>query len=698
MSGALQVTPIQVPDFGATLARAEGLQANRLAMLAQQRSMQQDDALQAAIASAAPALGSSNPQERLNALTALAQSGPRGLQVALPLMGEARDYIDLYGGGGPSASPGAPATATPAPGGSMPSPGDPSLPRGLRNNNPLNLSFVQGQPGVQGSDGRFGIYATPEEGIAAGVRQLQLYAQRGVTTLAGIINRWAPPNENNTGGYVAAVARATGLRPNEPVDLSNPAVVTRLVGAMAQMENGRPLDPAIASRGVQMALGGGSAGGGGEPRAIPTQATPPQAGAQPQAGAPGVPTVAGVDMGLVQRALQLPPSNRAGQAILQRYYQLAQLQQRDTAVEVVADPNSPTGRSYRLRSSVAGMAAPAPEGPQMSEELRRIEELGPLVARGAATEQQVRQYLTAANNYQQTQTRSDGTTVTPRLPPYAPGLDVLQQMYPAVFFQAPGAAAPAAAPGAPGAIPAAAQPPGQASPISNPDVQPAVPPLPPPGPAAPGLPSAGGGAQRDPSAMQPTTRTTLEGNQFNAQETLSSLNDIQRQFRPEFQQIGPRISARWASIRDRAGVGLSPRDTQFLQEFSAYRASAMNNFNQILRAMSGAAVTPQEYERLRAVLPDAGTGVFDGDSPAEFQAKLDRATESTRRAIMRHNWALSRGLNRSEQFGIELQEIPQIYERRAREIEAEIRTGNPGLQRDQLRQQTRAQLFREFGM
>ncbi len=36
--------------------------------------------------------------------------------------------------------------------------------RGLRNNNPLNLSYLQGQPGVTGSDGRFGTYANLTDG------------------------------------------------------------------------------------------------------------------------------------------------------------------------------------------------------------------------------------------------------------------------------------------------------------------------------------------------------------------------------------------------------------------------------------------------------------------------------------------------------------------------------------------------------
>lgn len=269
MSGIFgQVAPVQVPDFGATLARAQGMQANRLAMLAQQRQMAEADQRQQFFAQNAAGFASADPAKRMNLLAMLGQQ-PGGAAMALPMMDQERrraELRDIMSDGSPGAAP----VVQPS-GGDLP-PGDPSLPRGIRNNNPLNLSYVAGQPGVQGSDGRFGRYATPEEGIAASVRQLQMYGQRGLTTPAQIIGRWAPPSENNTGAYVAAVARRAGLAPNQPINLSDPAVVSRLVGAMAHHENGRPIDDAVVQRGVQMALGGGDSVPASSGGTIPAQA------------------------------------------------------------------------------------------------------------------------------------------------------------------------------------------------------------------------------------------------------------------------------------------------------------------------------------------------------------------------------------------------------------------------------------------
>lgn len=132
----------------------------------------------------------------------------------------------------------------------MPSaPADPSQPRGIRNNNPLNLEYRSDQ-GATGTDGRFGVYATMEQGVAAAQRQLLLNQDRGLNTVAKQIGRWAPPSENNTGAYVATVARALGVGPNDPIDVRDPKTAAAMIGAMAQVENGKPIDQEAIQRGV----------------------------------------------------------------------------------------------------------------------------------------------------------------------------------------------------------------------------------------------------------------------------------------------------------------------------------------------------------------------------------------------------------------------------------------------------------------
>jgi hypothetical protein len=135
-----------------------------------------------------------------------------------------------YAGGGA-----APAPTPPGSGGSGSS-------RGLRNNNPLNLTeseFTRAQPGFAGTDsgGQYAKFETPEAGMAAGQHLLGSYLERGFDTPAEIIERWAPAKENGaaTANYVNYVAKRLGVGPHDPVTAEQ---VPALMQAMTEFENG----------------------------------------------------------------------------------------------------------------------------------------------------------------------------------------------------------------------------------------------------------------------------------------------------------------------------------------------------------------------------------------------------------------------------------------------------------------------------
>lgn len=121
-------------------------------------------------------------------------------------------------------------------------------PRGIRNNNPLNIEdgpFTRSQPGYAGSDGRFAKFQTPEHGVSAANALLDSYGQNhGLNTVAGIVGRWAPVSDgNNVSAYAADVAGKLGIDPNTPIP---PEMRPQLVAAMAQHENGRAAPGTVA--------------------------------------------------------------------------------------------------------------------------------------------------------------------------------------------------------------------------------------------------------------------------------------------------------------------------------------------------------------------------------------------------------------------------------------------------------------------
>jgi hypothetical protein len=144
----------------------------------------------------------------------------------------------LLSAGGAKAA--APATAAPS---ATPSAADATAPRGIRNNNALNIEdgdFARSQPGYAGTDGRFAKFATPDQGTAAANNLLDTYQQKhGLNTVAGIVGRWAPATDgNDVSSYAADVSRRLGIDPNAPL---TPQQRPALIAAMGQHENGQPI-------------------------------------------------------------------------------------------------------------------------------------------------------------------------------------------------------------------------------------------------------------------------------------------------------------------------------------------------------------------------------------------------------------------------------------------------------------------------
>ena len=118
-----------------------------------------------------------------------------------------------------------------------------TAPRGIRNNNPLNIEFNPANQwqGQTGTDGRFAIFSSPFYGIRAGGRLLKTYRDtHRLTTPRAIISRFAPAFENDVRAYLNSVTRRSGLAPDLTLNQSD---YPRLVEAMIHHENGvQPYD------------------------------------------------------------------------------------------------------------------------------------------------------------------------------------------------------------------------------------------------------------------------------------------------------------------------------------------------------------------------------------------------------------------------------------------------------------------------
>ncbi len=118
-------------------------------------------------------------------------------------------------------------------------------PRGLRNNNPLNIvkSEINWQGEVKPStDPNFAQFETMEYGLRAALKLLRTYYNKhGCRTVRQIVSRWDPEGEKVINAYVQTVCRLTGLKPEAPLPpmkAETQVVWCDLVLAMATMECG----------------------------------------------------------------------------------------------------------------------------------------------------------------------------------------------------------------------------------------------------------------------------------------------------------------------------------------------------------------------------------------------------------------------------------------------------------------------------
>jgi len=114
--------------------------------------------------------------------------------------------------------------------------------RGIRNNNPGNIdhndsiNWLGELPVDKAIESRFCRFETPVHGLRALGKNLLSYKKRGINTVSGIIMRWAPSTENNTGAYINSVAEACGVEPTEIIDIAEYLPI--LICSIVKHENG----------------------------------------------------------------------------------------------------------------------------------------------------------------------------------------------------------------------------------------------------------------------------------------------------------------------------------------------------------------------------------------------------------------------------------------------------------------------------
>ena len=129
-------------------------------------------------------------------------------------------------------------------------------PRGIRNNNPLNIrignTWIGEVPNPTDSD--FEQFVSPVYGLRAAFCILRRYIRRyGRNTVRKIVQSWAPSSENNCDAYIKIVCSQSGFAPDDPISYDDVDRMCRLVQGMALAEVGQRLDMDMIMKGYQLA-------------------------------------------------------------------------------------------------------------------------------------------------------------------------------------------------------------------------------------------------------------------------------------------------------------------------------------------------------------------------------------------------------------------------------------------------------------
>ena len=135
--------------------------------------------------------------------------------------------------------------------------------RGIRLHNPFNIRELKGDrtywvgERATDDDPQFEEFDHEIYGIRAGVKILLNYQRLyGLMTIRGIMNRFAPPSENDTESYIAHLAGAMHVDPDEAIDLRYaPAALNAMARCIIRHENGyNPYHVAIIEAGIALAM------------------------------------------------------------------------------------------------------------------------------------------------------------------------------------------------------------------------------------------------------------------------------------------------------------------------------------------------------------------------------------------------------------------------------------------------------------
>lgn len=147
---------------------------------------------------------------------------------------------------------------------------------------------------------------------------------------------------------------------------------------------------------------------------------------------------------------------------------------------------------------------------------------------------------------------------------------------------------------------------------------------------------------------------------------LITLNRIAEGYDPRFLETKFKGSMALRSVGEKLGRPLSQTEQGELRNYTQFRQDAVRQLNQYINEVTGAAIGQgEEAERLKAGVPNPGSGLFDGDGPTEFSAKLQNTLKDLKMVEARLHYIKRNGLKLTD---VSLSTMPRIMKERETQL------------------------------
>jgi hypothetical protein len=158
---------------------------------------------------------------------------------------------------------------------------------------------------------------------------------------------------------------------------------------------------------------------------------------------------------------------------------------------------------------------------------------------------------------------------------------------------------------------------------------------------------------------------------INSGSRVITLNRIAQGFDPRFLETKFRLGMSVRGLGEKLGRELSAQEREELTAYTQFRQDSVRQLNQYINEITGAAIGQgEEADRLKAGVPNPGSGLFDGDGPTEFAAKLQNTLKDLKMAEARLHYIKTKGLKLTD---VSLTNMPRIMKDREAELIKQLR-------------------------